>query len=88
MWYSGSGVVLLLLPIIVHPSVDLVFFELREMYMCHQRKILQVGPKIKFYLFPLTRPTLKKWPYPKDFISIFSQELFFKINWQYANLKN
>ena len=28
-------------------------------------------------LFPLTRPTLKKGPYPKDFISIFSQEIFF-----------
>ena len=36
-----------------------------------------VRPKIKFYLFPLTRPSLKKGPYPKDFISIFSQELFF-----------
>ena len=44
-------------------------------------------PKIKFYLFPLTRPTLKKGPYPKYFISIFSLELFFKIHWQFANLK-
>ena len=35
------------------------------------------GPKIKFYLFPLTRPTLKKGHYPKDFISIFSLEFFF-----------
>ena len=38
---------------------------------------LSQRPKIKFYLFPLTRPTLRKGPYPKDFISIFSQEIFF-----------
>ena len=36
-----------------------------------------LGPKLKFYLFPLTRPTLKKSPYSKNFISIFSQEFFF-----------
>ena len=23
------------------------------------------GPKLKFYLFPHTRPTVKKWPYSK-----------------------
>ena len=39
-------------------------------------------PKLKFYLFPLTRPTLKKGPYSKNFISIFSQEFFFKISLQ------
>ena len=40
-------------------------------------KYVSVRPKIKFYLFPLIRPTLKKGPYPKDFISIFRQEFFF-----------
>ena len=34
-------------------------------------------PKLKFYLFPITRPTLKKSPCSKNFISIFSQEFFF-----------
>ena len=38
---------------------------------------MRIGPKLKFYLFPLTRPTLKKRPYSKKIISIFSQELFF-----------
>ena len=36
-----------------------------------------VRPKLKLNLFPLSRPTLKKRPYPKKIISIFSQELFF-----------
>ena len=36
-----------------------------------------IGPKLKFCLFPLTRPTLKKSPYSENFISILSQELFF-----------
>ena len=35
------------------------------------------GLKLKFYLFPLTQPTLEKSPYPKNFITIFSQELIF-----------
>ena len=39
-------------------------------------------PKLKFYLFPLTRPILKKSPYSKNFISIFSQEFFFLISLQ------
>ena len=43
-----------------------------------------VGPKIKFYLFPLTRPTLKKRPYSKKIISIFSQD--FSLNF-IANLE-
>ena len=38
---------------------------------------MRIGPKLKFYLFPLTRPTLKKRPYSKKIISIFSQEFFF-----------
>ena len=42
-----------------------------------ESSLFAIGPKIKFYLFPLTRPTLKKGPYPKNFISIFSLELFF-----------
>ena len=39
--------------------------------------IFILRPKLKFYLFPLTRTTLKESPYSKNFISIFSQELFF-----------
>ena len=35
-----------------------------------------IRPKLKFYLFPLSRPTLKKRPYPKYFISIFSHDFF------------
>ena len=38
-----------------------------------------IRPKLKFYFFPLTRPTLKKRPCSKKNISIFSQEFFFKI---------
>ena len=33
-------------------------------------------PKLKFYLFPLTLPTLKKGPTQKNY-SNFSQEYFF-----------
>ena len=36
-----------------------------------------IGPKIKYFLFPLTRPTLKKWPYPKIF---FFSWKFWKLN--------
>ena len=39
--------------------------------------LYMLGLKLKFYLFPLTRPTLKKSPYSKNFISIFSQDFFF-----------
>ena len=39
--------------------------------------LLTLRPKLKFYSFPLTRSTLKKRPYAKNFISIFSQEFFF-----------
>ena len=42
------------------------------------RKFLMLRPKLSFYLFPLSRLTLKKRPYPKYFISIFSQDFFFK----------
>ena len=39
------------------------------------------GPRLKFYLFPLSRPTLKKGPTQKKIISIFSQEfIFFKFH--------
>ena len=34
-------------------------------------------PKLKFYLFPLFRPTLKIRPYPKNYISIFRKKNFF-----------
>ena len=44
--------------------------------LCHSWP-RQLRPKLKFYLFPLTHSTLKKRPYPKYFISIFSQELLF-----------
>ena len=46
-----------------------------------------VRPKLKFDLFPLTRPTLKK-ALLKNFISIFSQELFFLISLQIRELVN
>ena len=42
----------------------------------------EIGPKLKFYLLPLTRLTLKKRPYSKKFISIFKQDFFFKISLQ------
>ena len=42
--------------------------------------IKSIRPKLKFYLFPLSRPTPKKRPYPKYFISIFSQEFFIFFN--------
>ena len=45
-----------------------------------------VRPKLKFYLFPLTRQTLKKGPTQKKIISIFCQEYFF-LNF-IANLEN
>jgi hypothetical protein len=39
-------------------------------------KFKSVGPKLKFYLFPLTLPTLKNCPYPENFIED-SHEFFF-----------
>ena len=39
-----------------------------------------IRPKLKLFLFPLSRPTLKKRPYPKNFIAIFSQEFLFFLN--------
>ena len=48
---------------------------------------IAVGPKLKFYLFPLTRPTLKK-PYSKKIISIFSQEYIFKFHCNLRELFN
>ena len=41
-----------------------------------------IRPDLKFHLFPLTRPTLKKSPHSKNFISIFSQEFFFLLSLQ------
>ena len=47
-----------------------------------------VRPKLKFYLFPLTRPTLKKGPTQKFLfqfqsrIFLFSQEYFFLVSLQ------
>ena len=36
--------------------------------ICCKDKLKKIRPKLKFYLFPLSRPTLKKGPYPKYFI--------------------
>ena len=54
-----------------------VAFLIGCQYIC----VLLPTPKLKFYLFPLTRPTLKK-PYSNNFISIFSQVYFFQISLQ------
>ena len=40
-------------------------------------KAAEVKIKIILILLPLTRPTLKNCPYPKDFIAIFHTRLFF-----------
>ena len=42
----------------------------------------KVMPKLNFYLFPLSRSTLKKSPYSTKFISIFSREFFLLISLQ------
>ena len=39
--------------------------------------ILILGPKLKLFLFPLSRPTVKKGPERKKFISIFIRNFFF-----------
>ena len=36
-----------------------------------------MGPKLKFYLFPLTRPTLKKGPTQKNYSNFQSKNFFF-----------
>ena len=41
--------------------------------------IIHLRLKLKFYLFPLTLPTLKKSPYQKKLITIFSQEFHCKL---------
>ena len=46
------------------------------MYKCSEKKganrfPLSIRPKIKLFLFPLSRPTVKKSPDRKNFISIF-----------------
>ena len=38
---------------------------------------LVMGPKIKLFLFPLTRPTMKKAADRKNYISKFEREFFF-----------
>ena len=40
-----------------------------------------LGPKLKFYSFPLTRPTLKKGPTQKFYFN-FQSRIFFKISLQ------
>ena len=39
--------------------------------------MLSVRPKLKLYLFPLTRLTLKNCPYPKILLQFFIQDYFF-----------
>ena len=48
-----------------------------------------IGTKLKFYLFPLTRliPE-KKSPLKKKIISIFSQDFFFKFHCKLRELSN
>ena len=37
-----------------------------------------VRPQIKYFLFPLTQPTLEKWPYPKKIIhDLKIKDIFF-----------
>ena len=43
----------------------------------HQITVQLARPKLKFYLFPLIRPPLKKGPSKNKITSIFSQEYFF-----------
>ena len=38
-----------------------------------------VNGQLKLYLFPLTRPTLKNCPYPKNLLQFFIQDYFFII---------
>ena len=45
---------------------------------------IYVGPKLKFYLFPLTRPTLKKGP-TTNILLQFSGKIFFNF---FSNLEN
>ena len=47
---------------------------------------ISLRPKLKFYLFPLTSPTLKKRPYPKNLLQ-FSVKNFFFLD-SFANFEN
>ena len=38
---------------------------------------IEVRPKLKFYLFPLTGPTLKKRPYSKNLFQFSVKNFFF-----------
>ena len=38
---------------------------------------IEIGPKLKFYLFPLTRPTLKKSPTQKKLFQFSVKNIFF-----------
>ena len=50
-------------------SIFLIFAPKHKLWV-------HIGPKIKLFLFPLARPTVKKSPDRKKFISIFHLEFF------------
>ena len=45
-------------------------------------------PKLKFYLFPLTQPTLKKGPTQKFLIQFSVKNIFFKFHCNLRELSN
>ena len=45
-----------------------------------------LGPKLKFYLFPLPRPTLKKGPTQKISFQFSVKNIFFLISLQYERI--
>ena len=52
-------------------------YDEKESFVLFSLTAQDMRPKIKLVLFPLSRPTVKKSPDRKNFISIFHLELFF-----------
>ena len=74
--------------VFVRPDLDPICFDTLKVLRKSNIQRVKYGtirPKLKFYLFPLTQPTLKNSPYSKFLISIFSQDFFFYF---IANLEN